>query len=183
MGVRGARGRSQALLPPSHPPAFDDVVSILDKSALYATCASVGLRTPRTWFPTGEEDLAEIARQAPFPLIVKPRTQVRLTTLRKGRVVASKEDLASAYNDFVTLHRHDPRLIAERPFLAKPMLQEFRCESGREAIYSLSGFSDSRHGLFVARGALKLAQWPRRAGIGIHFEGDAPVNDVPCGGS
>lgn len=158
-------------------PSFADVACILDKGALYAACSSVDLRTPHTWFPVGEEDLEAIARQAPFPVIIKPRTQVLLTTLRKGRVVGSHGDLRTAYTSFVDHHRHDPRLIEGRPFLAQPMVQEFCAEDSGEAIYSMSGFSDYRHGLFVARGALKLAQWPRRAGIGIQFA-DAPVDDV-----
>jgi D-aspartate ligase len=157
-------------------PSFAEVAAILDKGALYAACASVGLRTPRTWFPARDEDLAAISERAAFPLIVKPRTQVLLTTLRKGRVVASQGDLRSAYSAFADLHRHDAHLIEQRPLLAQPMIQEFCAEGGHEAVYSLSGFSDHRHGLFVARGALKLAQWPRRAGIGILFA-DAPVDE------
>jgi predicted ATP-grasp superfamily ATP-dependent carboligase len=157
-------------------PAFADVARILDKGALYDACSSADLPTPRTWFPAREGDLESIARQATFPLIVKPRTQVLLTTLRKGRVVAAQGDLREAYTDFVDLHRHDPHLTDGRPFLAQPMIQEFCAEGGNESIYSLSGFSDYAHGLFVARGARKLAQWPRRAGIGIHFA-DAAVDE------
>jgi predicted ATP-grasp superfamily ATP-dependent carboligase len=157
-------------------PSFVDVAGILDKGTLYSACSSVGLSTPRTWFPTSVDDLDSIGRQASFPLIVKPRTQVLFSTLRKGRVVASQGDLCCAYTDFVDLNRHDPGLIEGRPFLAQPMIQEFRAERSDEAIYSLSGFSDYRHGLFVARGALKLEQWPRRAGIGIHFA-DALVQE------
>ncbi len=157
-------------------PSFADVSCILDKGALYSACASVDIRTPPTWFPTGEEDLDSIGRVASFPLIVKPRTQVLLTTSRKGRVVLSQGDLYSAYTDFIDQNRHHPRLIEGRPFLAQPMIQEFCADAGSAPIYSLSGFSDSRHGLFVARGAFKLAQWPRRAGIGIHFA-DAPIDE------
>jgi D-aspartate ligase len=135
----------------------------------------VDLRTPRTWFPTGKRDIEAISLQASFPVIVKPRTQVLLSTLRKGRVVASPGELRTAYLDFAKLNQHDAQVTGERPFLAQPMIQEFCGEEGDQAIYSVSGFSDYRHGLFVARGALKLAQWPRRAGIGIQFA-DAPVN-------
>jgi D-aspartate ligase len=156
-------------------PSFADVTRLLDKGALYAACSSVDLRTPRTWFPTGDDDIDAISRQASFPVIVKPRTQVLLSTLHKGHVVASPGDLRTAYLSFVGLNRHDPQVTDGRPFLAQPMIQEFCAEKGDEAIYSVSGFSDYRHGLFVARGSLKLAQWPRRAGIGIHFA-DAPVD-------
>jgi D-aspartate ligase len=153
-------------------PAFADVVSILDKQALYAACSSVGLTTPRTWFPTAEADFEAVAGAASFPVIIKPRTQVLLSTLRKGNIVASSGGLRAAYAAFVDQHRYHPRSIA-RGALAQPMIQEFH---GGEAIYSVSGFSDYRHGLFVARAAIKLAQWPRSAGIGIHFA-DAPLDE------
>jgi D-aspartate ligase len=155
-------------------PAFADVVRILDKQALYTACSSVGLRTPRTWFPTAEVDFESIAGQASFPVIIKPRTQVLLSTLRKGSLVASRGDLRAAYAAFVDQHRYDPRLMDGLGSLAQPMIQEFH---GDEAVYSVSGFSDYRHGLFVARAAVKLAQWPRSAGIGIHFA-DAPLDEV-----
>ena len=154
-------------------PAFTDVVSILDKQALYAACSSVGLTTPRTWFPTAEADFEAVARAASFPVIIKPRTQVLLSTLRKGYIVASSGGLRTAYAAFVDQHPYHPRSIAGRGSLAQPMIQEFH---GGQAIHSVSGFSDYRHGLFVARAAIKLAQWPRSAGIGIHFA-DAPLDD------
>jgi hypothetical protein len=53
------------------------------------------------------------------------------------------------------------------------MIQELHAA---EPIYSISGFCDPRRGLFVARGARKVLQWPRQAGVGIAFE-DAPLDD------
>ena len=154
-------------------PAFADVVSILDKRALYAACSSVGLPTPRTWFPAAEADFEAVAGAASFPVIIKPRTQVLLSTLRKGCIVASSGGLRAAYATFVDQHRYHSRLTVGRGSLAQPMIQEFH---GGGAIHSVSGFSDYRHGLFVARAAIKLAQWPRSAGIGIHFA-DAPLDE------
>jgi D-aspartate ligase len=154
-------------------PSFEDVVRILDKGSLYAQCAAEGLRTPRTWFPNCD-GLDVIAREATFPLIVKPRTQVLFRTQRKGRIVTTPSELEKAYADFVGMNRHEPRFTNDRPALAQPIIQELCGKPGVGAIYSLSGFCDHRHRLFVARAALKLAQWPRRAGVGIHFA-DAPV--------
>jgi predicted ATP-grasp superfamily ATP-dependent carboligase len=137
-------------------------------------CASSGILTPRTWFPAGDDELAAIAKNASFPLIVKPRSQVLLSTMRKGRVVSSRDELAAAYVDFSRSHRHDSVLLRQRPELGQPMIQQFFA-ADHDSIYSVSGFSDYRHGLFVCRGAFKLAQWPRHAGVGIYFA-DAPVN-------
>ena len=161
-------------------PPFADVARLLDKGALYAACSSVDLRTPRTWFPTGDDDIDSIAHQASFPVMVKPRTQVRLSTLHKGHVVGSAADLLPAYLDFVDLNRHNPQVTEGRSFLAQPMIQEFCADEDDKAIYSVSGFSDYRNGLFVVRASLKLAQWPRRAGIGILFA-DAPVDGALAG--
>jgi D-aspartate ligase len=156
-------------------PPFATLGSLLDKRTLYSACNDVGLRTPRTWFPESRGEVDRIRRQGPPALIVKPRTQVLFHTMRKGSVVASTGDLSATYQDFVSRNRYDARLLERHPGIEWPMLQEF-CGRPGEPIYSVSGFCDSRHGLFVARGTQKLLQWPRQAGVGILFE-DAPVGE------
>jgi predicted ATP-grasp superfamily ATP-dependent carboligase len=155
-------------------PPFSSVVSLLDKRALYASCAEVGIATPRTWFPHGDADLDAVARDARFPLIIKPRTQVAFTTMRKGGVVSSAAELYDAHRAFARANRYDRRVRAQLADVEEPMLQEFWA-TRHEPIYAISGFVDARHGLFVARATRKLLQWPRRAGIGICFE-DAPLD-------
>jgi predicted ATP-grasp superfamily ATP-dependent carboligase len=154
-------------------PPFASVARVLDKQALYAACAALRMPTPRTWFPRDDGDLDTAAREARFPLIVKPRTQVGFVTMSKGIVVDSARELRTAYCAFTRGHRHDPRLLEQHGSLDRPMIQEFHACAGAP-IYSVSGFCHPQAG-FVARGTRKLVQWPRRAGVGICFE-DAPLD-------
>jgi D-aspartate ligase len=157
-------------------PTYAAVVRILDKRALYTLCNEVGIGTPRTWFLRDDDDLDAVVRDAPFPLIIKPRTQVLFTTMRKGGIVGSAGELRQAHRAFMRANRYEPRLLARLPEVERPMLQEF-CASASGSVYAISGFCDSRHALFVARATRKLVQWPRRAGVGICFE-DAPVDEA-----
>jgi D-aspartate ligase len=157
-------------------PPLSTVARLLDKRALYAACPLVGLRTPRTWFPRGEADIDQVAREAPFPLILKPRTQVLFTSMRKGGIVLGARDLRRRYAAFVRDHRYPASLLRAVPGADQPMVQEFGVGS-RNWIYSISGFCDLGAGLLVARAARKLLQWPRRLGVGICFE-DAAMNPV-----
>jgi D-aspartate ligase len=157
-------------------PPFATMARLLDKRALYAACGEVGLRTPVTWFPRSDDDLEAVAREARFPLIIKPRTQVLLTTMQKGAIVRSPGELREAYRAFMKANRYDARMLERVPDLERPMLQEF-CGAAGDASYALSGFCDSRQRLFVTRAAHKLVQWPRSAGLGICFR-DAPLDEA-----
>jgi D-aspartate ligase len=154
-------------------PTFECVSRLLDKRELYGACAGVGIATPRTWFPSNEAEVSAVAREARLPLLIKPRTQVLFATQRKARLLPASSNLRAAYEEFLLTNRHDERLLRRHPDIAWPMIQAF-CGDVDEPVYSVSGFCDSRHGIFVARGSLKLIQWPRSAGVGIYFE-DAPV--------
>jgi D-aspartate ligase len=157
-------------------PPFATMARVLDKRALYVACGEVGLRTPATWFPRGDGDFEAVAREARFPMIIKPRTQVLLTTMQKGAIVGSIGELGKAYRAFMQANRYDPRLLERMPDVERPMLQEF-CSAAGEPSYAISGFCDSRQRLFVTRAAHKLVQWPRSAGLGICFQ-DAPLDEA-----
>jgi D-aspartate ligase len=156
-------------------PSFDTMKTLLDKGALYSACNDAGLLTPRTWLPTSRQDVERLASQGPPSLILKPRTQVLFNTMRKGSIVTSAAELEASYEEFRLRNQYDHRVLEHQPEVGWPMLQEF-CGAPGDPVYSVSGFCDSRHGLFVARGTYKLLQWPRNAGVGILFE-DAPVED------
>jgi D-aspartate ligase len=151
-------------------PPFASVARVLDKRELYAACDANQIHTPLTWFPRDDDELDRAGREARFPLIVKPRTQVRFTTMRKGKIVASHAELREAYGAFVRCNPYDQSLLERHAHVERPMVQEF-CAAAGQPIYSVTGFCDARHELFVARGMHKLVQWPRLAGIGIYFEG------------
>jgi D-aspartate ligase len=119
------------------------------------------------------DQLEAIAREAKFPVIVKPRTQVQLRAHSKGHIVESPPDLASEYWKFARTNRYESAFVAAHPDLQLPMVQEFL---GAAAVYSISGFCDPWRGNFVARASRKLMQWPRRVGVGLAFE-DASVDE------
>ena len=153
-------------------PPFPSLVRVLDKRELYAACADVGVAVPETWFPERDADLERVAAAARFPVIIKPRAQVFFTSARKGVIVRSPLELASRYRDFLLANRYEAAIADERPHMARPMIQELH---PGEPVYSVSGFCVPRRNLFVARGARKVLQWPRQAGVGIAFA-DAPLD-------
>ncbi len=152
-------------------PPFASVARVLDKRTLYAASLEAGLETPRTWFPEGDADVDRVARQARFPVIIKPRAQAFFKSARKGVCVICADELRAEYRSFARKNTFEATISVERPHMAPPMIQEMHVT---QPIYSVSGFRDAEQGRFVARAARKVLQWPRQAGIGIAFE-DAPL--------
>jgi D-aspartate ligase len=161
------------------PPA-KTVLALLDKRTLASAAAAAGLQTPVTHVPRDDAALERIAAEARFPLLIKPCTQVMFRTLNKGVRVERREDLLEAYRAFCRANTYLPRILAMRPDIARPMLQEYFPQA-EENIHSVAGFVDRRGKLFVARASTKVLQQPRRVGIGVCFE-DAPLDPVEAQG-
>lgn len=161
-------------------PPLETVLALLDKRSLAAAAAAAGLQTPVTYLPADDAALERIAHEARFPLLIKPRTQVMFRTLNKGVRVQRREDLLEAYRGYLRANTYLPTLLAERPDIARPMLQEYYPE-GEEDIHSVAGFADPGGKLFVARASRKVLQQPRRVGVGVCFE-DAPLDPVESRG-
>ena len=161
-------------------PAAETLLTLLDKTSLQSLARGAGLATPLTHLPEDEAALQRIGREARFPLLIKPRTQVMLRSLNKGLRVRRREDLVAAYRAYVEANPYLPALVQERPELARPMLQEYHPES-EEDIHSVAGFIDPSGRLFVARASRKVLQQPRRVGIGVCFE-DAPLDAADARG-
>ena len=154
-------------------PPVATLVSLLDKKRLHAACASVGLATMPTWFPTGIEDVERLLPQLQMPLVIKPRTQVHLSTSNKGRLIEDRGDVVRRYREWLKRHLYRPGLEKDFGDVSLPMLQAF--DMGAQlGVYSLSGFVHRDGRLLGARAALKVLQRPRRVGVGLCFE-DAPV--------
>jgi len=158
----------------AYQPPLPTLVALLDKKSLLCAATRAGIESPATWFPEDGHALEGIAREARFPLLIKPRTQVLWPTLHKGTRVDRPADLVWAYAAYMRARRHSPVLLAERPELARPMLQQYHADA-EEHIESVTGFIDASGEIFVARGAIKVLQQPRRVGIGVCFE-DAPLD-------
>lgn len=150
-------------------PSEDAVFTLLDKKKLHAACADVGIDHPVTLA------LADIAiestsvRAVPFPVLLKPRTQVYLTSGIKGFIAHDHVELAEELKRFQELVAFDPVLTKVHADIAEPMLQEY-LTAAETSIFSVSGFV-SESGEIIARGAMKVLQRPRKVGIGLCFEG------------
>jgi D-aspartate ligase len=152
-------------------PEIGAIHQLLDKSALHEHAVQAGLLTPPSWRPESFDDVERIAREARFPVALKPVTQVLYRTRRKGVRVDRPEDLAPMFRAFAN-HRHERSLLAFDPALSMPLVQEYYPEAAT-GIYNLSGFARGGRviGVLASR---KLLQRPRRMGVGVCFE-EAPV--------
>ncbi len=155
-------------------PGLDSILHVLDKKRLYSTARQVGLEIPETWFPETEADVARIAREAPMPLLIKPRTQVLSATHSKGVIVTRSDELVVRYREVVNTARYGPTLLERFADAGRPMIQMYMADAA-ERIYVLAAFVDRSGSLFAARAGMKIFQRPRRLGIGLCFQ-DAPLD-------
>ncbi len=168
---RGRLSKAFAMFSPSE----DAVFTLLDKKRLHEVCARVGIDVPLT---LGVADIADGAsapaspREVPFPVLLKPRTQVYLTGGIKGFIARDRAELDAELARFRQLVAFDPVLAERHPDIAEPMLQQY-LPAAETSIASVSGFV-SADGAIVARGAMKVLQRPRKVGIGLCFEGRSP---------
>jgi D-aspartate ligase len=154
-------------------PPVSTVVRLLDKKRLHAACAQVGLATMPTWFPQSVEDVERVLPELQMPLVIKPRTQVMLSTGNHGRLIEERSDVVRRYTEWLVRDRYRPGLEKDFGDVTSPMLQAFDMRAA-VGVYSLSGFIHRDGQLLGARAALKVLQRPRRVGVGLCFE-DTPV--------
>ncbi len=157
-------------------PGVDVIYGLLNKQRLHDLCKDVGLDVPETWFPEGEKDLERVAAEARFPVLLKPQTQILFESHVKGAQVERASELLPRYREFLERNRYGRKLLDQDPKANRPMVQAFYPEAAQN-IFSLSGFVDRTGELFVARGAVKVLQRPRKLGIGLCFE-EVPVEPV-----
>ena len=144
-------------------PSEDAVFTLLDKKRLHEACAEVGIDVPHT---VGKGALGS---SMTFPRLVKPRTQVYLTSGIKGFIAHDARELEAEVERFQELVAFDPVLSERHPDISEPMFQEY-LTAAETSIFSVSGFVTA-DGAVVARGAMKVLQRPRKVGIGLCFEG------------
>ncbi len=154
-------------------PPVSTLVQLLDKKRLHAVCSEVGLPTMPTWFPADTAEVEQLQRELPFPLVIKPRTQVLLTTRNHGELVQDRDDLLRRYRTWISRDWYLPGIEADFGDVSGPMLQRFAV-SADLGVYSISGFV-ARNGVVLGtRASRKVLQRPSRVGVGMCFE-DAPV--------
>lgn len=165
------RERLGAVFQLDSPPATA-LAALLDKRLLHQAAVAAGLRTPLTWCPADEAEVAALAPTLPYPILLKPRTQVYSQVPSKGGRVDSPAGLVAAYRALVAAAGPHP-VVGRIPETWRPMLQAYHPGAG-DRIYELSGFIDEG-GVPVARAATKVIQRPRLMGIGLCFE-EAPLD-------
>jgi predicted ATP-grasp superfamily ATP-dependent carboligase len=150
-------------------PAADTIARLLDKKVLRDLCAGAGIPAPKSWFPENRGDLEQVAKEARFPLLIKPRTQILQMKPTKGTVVRSAADLAAAFAQFDAAYRHEVAVELRLPAACLPMVQEYRDEVHEETLL-VAGFVDKDGSLLAARASRKILQQPRRLGIALCLE-------------
>jgi predicted ATP-grasp superfamily ATP-dependent carboligase len=147
------------------PPA-SALSALLDKARLTAEARRAGLDVPDTWYPENEAELERLAGELPFPLVVKPRSQVFKASALKGDFIRRREDLLPSWRRFTSTGATiSPHGVTETDL---PLLQRFYRTS--ERIYTVDGFLDRTGELFATLGCTKLLQLPRSSGSGLVFE-------------
>lgn len=143
------------------------IFSLLDKHRLSLAAAAVGLEMPPTRLAEAGT-LEAVAREMTFPLLLKPRTQVFMSSGLKGVLVLSVGELKEKVAMFRRFIVYDEALRSRHPEVNSPLIQEY-LPAAETGVFSVSGFR-SREGELAVRAALKVLQRPRKLGIGLCFE-------------
>ena len=92
----------------------ETIERLRDKAQLFQLADSLGVAMPKTYYPESRADVERIAREAAFPLVVKPRVS---TGAVGRRYVYAARDLAAAWSE-----------VDER--FAKPIVQDYIPDGG-----------------------------------------------------
>ncbi len=150
-------------------PSVECMYQILNKKLLHALCRELQIATPETWVPGDEADLDNLSGSIPYPVMLKPQTQIFFQTYTKGGLVQTQAELLNAYRSFAKENTYAPTIIAFDPDVLRPMLQRYYPEAA-DSIYNLSGFIDETGDLVALRASRKILQIPRQLGTGVCFE-------------
>ena len=160
-----------------HPP-ISSLQHILDKKLFSEAALKVGLSVLPTWDPLSLEELAGLAPNLSFPILIKPRTHVHRVRNDKGVAVDSPHELIRQYRRFV--HREQER-ATDNPLLPdarRPILQKL-VRVGNEGVLSITGFIDRTGELFVTRAARKVFLRSQPVGVGVCFEAEPSPKELP----
>jgi len=160
-----------------HPP-ISSLQHILDKKLFSDAALKVGLSVLPTWDPLSLEELARLAPNLSFPILIKPRTHVHRVRNDKGVAVDSPHELIRQYRRFV--HREQER-ATDNPLLPdarRPILQKL-VRVGNEGVLSITGFIDRTGELFVTRAARKVFLRSQPVGVGVCFEAQPSPKELP----
>jgi D-aspartate ligase len=154
-------------------PPLDTLYSLLNKKRLHAASMAAGFDVPETWFPGTLGEIDALAPRLPYPVVIKPQTQVFLADHVKGLLARSPAELRSGCRAFLRKGRYAARIREHDPGVVMPILQRYY-PGALENVYSISGFFDEATDTFATRASRKVLQCPRPFGVGLCFDA-APV--------
>jgi D-aspartate ligase len=147
-------------------PKTEAVRDCLFKARFATAMAQTEIPTPPTAMPlTLDEALADAERLG-YPLVLKPRSHVKIGGHR-GHVVASPSELRLGFRPFP---------VEPSPYdvnLALPLLQHY-VPPDAASVVSVTGFIDESGRALAVDHCEKLRQWPPRLGIGCLFRAVPP---------
>jgi D-aspartate ligase len=159
-------------------PPLATIHTILDKTRFEAAASKAGLPALPSWHPRTIDELQTLVRDLPYPILIKPRTQVHRLWTDKGTVVYSPEDLLTEFKQ--SIDRERARVSDDNPLLADahlPILQQF-VAVGHEGVLSVTGFIDQTGECFVTRCSTKVLQRSKPVGVGVCFESQPDVSGL-----
>ena len=75
-------------------PPLESLLQVLDKKLLWEACRRAGVATIPSWFPSSEDELHSLGHDLHYPVLIKPRSQVRRIRRNQGVVARSSNDWA-----------------------------------------------------------------------------------------
>ena len=152
-------------------PPLAALEQLLDKALLTCAASAAGLPVPPGWCPRDEHEVERLAREASFPLYVKPRTQVFARAHGKGERVERPEALLPTWRRWRALAQYPASVTQALDGADLPLVQASVPRTDR--VYTVDGFVDGTGQLRAALGCVKVLQRPRGSGPGICFEAAA----------
>src|SRR6201999_996146 len=106
-------------------PKVDVIYGLLNKKRLMEACRKVGVDVPPSWFPRDAAGLRALADELPYPILLKPQTQILYWPHAKGLVADSREMLPQMVDRFLREAGYAKRLLEFDPGVTQPMLQTY----------------------------------------------------------
>jgi D-aspartate ligase len=146
-------------------PRLTEIENCLIKSRFQEICQGQGLPVPESYSPNSIEEAIDCASRVEYPVVLKPKSHLVVGMAERGRLIASANELRSAFQAYPVMPGHEP--LAERyPELRWPMLQKY-VPSSRSRVFSVSGIKDINTGMAADSVSYKREQWPPNVGTSM----------------
>lgn len=149
-------------------PSKKSAEACLFKDLLYKYCIKHGVGTPATYFPISFEEVDKIAKKIIYPAVIKHRTSVGMSIIKKGDVVFSEDELIKKYKKDILVYDKEC-ILKTSPYVEWQMIQEY-IPDAVDNLYGVQGIS-IKEGKCAALACVKRMRGePPKMGIGICSE-------------